>query len=268
MKAFIIDVSICNGCYCCQIACKDEHVNNDWMPYARPQPDTGHFWLKLNEFTRGTAPRVKMHYVPELCRHCDRAPCMTACPVPDAIYKRNDGLVIIDPAKCTGCKQCTGACPYGAIYFNEELSIAQKCTGCAHLLDNGWQEPRCVEACPTQALRFVEEAELESVISKYDAGTPDKDTSPRVYYLNIPRKFVAGAVYDPVVEDVIAGATCSLTDTNTDDEHTTLTDDFGDFWFEDLEISNFTLKVEANGKSKTIADINTEKDVNLGDIPL
>ena len=37
MKAFVIDVSICNGCYCCQIACKDEHAGNDWTPYAKPQ---------------------------------------------------------------------------------------------------------------------------------------------------------------------------------------------------------------------------------------
>ena len=36
MKAFVIDVSKCNGCYCCQIACKDENVGNDWTPYAKP----------------------------------------------------------------------------------------------------------------------------------------------------------------------------------------------------------------------------------------
>jgi len=58
MKAFVIDVSICNGCYCCQIACKDEHVGNDWTPIAKPQPDTGQFWLKQNEFVRGTVPKV------------------------------------------------------------------------------------------------------------------------------------------------------------------------------------------------------------------
>jgi len=34
---------------CCQIACKDEHVSNDWTPIAKPQPDTGQFWLKLNQ---------------------------------------------------------------------------------------------------------------------------------------------------------------------------------------------------------------------------
>ena len=74
MKAFVIDVSICNGCYCCQIACKDEHVGNDWTPIAKPQPDTGQFWLKQNEFVRGTVPKVKMHYIPVLCMHCDEAP--------------------------------------------------------------------------------------------------------------------------------------------------------------------------------------------------
>src|SRR4030042_3857258 len=102
MKTFLIDVSICNGCYCCQIACKDEHAGNDWTPYARSQPDTGQFWLKLNEFIGGTMPKVKMHYVPVLCMHCDNAPCMSACSVEGAIYKRDDGLGIIDPGKGTG----------------------------------------------------------------------------------------------------------------------------------------------------------------------
>ena len=64
MKAFVIDVGICNGCYACQIACKDEHVGNDWTPIAKPQPDTGQFWLKLTEHIRGTVPKVKMHYRP------------------------------------------------------------------------------------------------------------------------------------------------------------------------------------------------------------
>ena len=78
-----------------------------------------------------------MHYVPNPCMHCDDAPCMESCPVEGAIYKRDDGLVIIDTDKCTGCKDCVDACPYGAIYFNDDLNLAQKCTGCAHLLDDG-----------------------------------------------------------------------------------------------------------------------------------
>lgn len=267
MKAFVVDVSVCNGCYCCQIACKDEHVGNDWTPIAKPQPDTGQFWLKINEYIRGTVPKVKMHYLPVLCMHCDKAPCKEACSA-GAIYKRDDGLVVIDPVKCTGCKLCVDACPYKVIFFNEDLNLAQKCTGCAHLLDKGWQEPRCVDACPTQALRFVDESEIKTQIAKAEILKPESGTRPRVYYLNIPRKFVAGTVYDPVAEEIIREAACTLTDSTSRQEFTTKTDGFGDFWFEGLKEGKFSLLIEKNGKSKKISDINTEKDVNLGDIPL
>lgn len=267
MKSFVIDVSHCNGCYCCQIACKDEHVGNDWTPYAKPQPDTGQFWCKMNEFIRGAVPKVKMHYVPVLCMHCDDAPCMAACPIEGAIYKRKDGLVIIDPAKCTGCKNCVDSCPYGAIYFNEDLNIAQKCTGCAHLLDNGWKEPRCVDACPTQALIFGEESELKELISKGEVLHPEFGTKSRIYYLNIPKKFVAGTVYDPLKKEVIIGATCTLTPSDSGEKLAIKTDGFGDFWFEGLKVDTFSLKIEHDGKIKKIDSISTQKDVNLGDIP-
>jgi tetrathionate reductase subunit B len=63
VKAFVIDVTRCNGCYQCQIGCKDEHCGNDWSPYAKPQPDTGQFWGKMNEYVRGNTPQVRMSYV-------------------------------------------------------------------------------------------------------------------------------------------------------------------------------------------------------------
>ena len=267
MKAFVIDVGICNGCYCCQISCKDEHVGNDWTPIAKPQPDTGQFWLKQNEFVRGTVPKVKMYYRPHLCMHCDDAPCMPACPIEGAIYKRDDGLVIIDPTKCTGCKSCVDACPYSVIYFNEDLNIAQKCTGCAHLLDTGWKEPRCADACPTGAIKFGEESEFKSQIAKAEVMHPEYKAKPRVYYLNIPRKFVAGTIYDPAAKEVIIGATCTLTAAAK--KRTATTDGFGDFWFEGLDVGKYSLKIEAKGfAAKTIGAISTEKDVNLGDIAL
>ena len=172
MKHFVLDLEICNGCYCCQIACKDEHVANDWMPYTKPQPDTGQFWIKLQETVRGTVPKVKVSYLPAMCMHCGDAKCMDACKVPGAIYRREDGMIVIDPAKCTGCKLCPDACPYDAIYFNEDLNIAQKCTGCAHLLDDGWDVPRCVDACATGALKFAEESELKEYIAKEERLRP------------------------------------------------------------------------------------------------
>ncbi len=268
MKAFIIDVSKCNGCYSCQISCKDEHVGNDWAPYARPQPDTGQFWLKIHEYVRGTVPKVKTAYRPVLCMHCDNAPCISACPVEGGIYKRHDGLVVINPQKCTGCKNCVDACPYGVIYFNEDLNLAQKCTGCAHLLDRGWKEPRCVEICPSGAISFGEEAELAGRIKPAEALQPEAGTQPRVYYLNLPKKFVAGTVYDPEAEEVIVGANCTLTELPGGRKLTTSTDGFGDFWFEGLEAGEFSLEIASGQKRKTIDSIKTDQDVNLGDIHL
>ena len=67
-KVFCIDVAKCNGCYNCQLACKDEHVGNDWAPYAKPQPEIGQFWCKLQENVGGTIPKVKIHYISQLCK--------------------------------------------------------------------------------------------------------------------------------------------------------------------------------------------------------
>ena len=113
-KVLVIDIDKCNGCYNCQISCKDEHVGNDWSPIAKPQPDTGQFWNKVTDYVRGSVPKVKMSYLHSICQHCDAAPCIESCSV-KAIYKRDDGIVIIDPEKCRGQRSCVEACPYGAI---------------------------------------------------------------------------------------------------------------------------------------------------------
>ena len=99
-KAFIIDVAKCSGCRNCQIACKDEHVDNDWSPWAKPQPDTGQFWCRVDEQVRGQVPKVKISYTVHMCQHCENAPCMAVAP--DAVYRREDGLVIVDPQKAAG----------------------------------------------------------------------------------------------------------------------------------------------------------------------
>jgi tetrathionate reductase subunit B len=268
-KVFIIDVGICNGCYSCQISCKDEHVGNDWSPIAKPEPDAGQFWMKLEEHICGTVPKVKMHYIPILCQHCDDAPCMKACPI-NIIYKRDDGLVIIDANKCNGCKVCVDACPYKAIYFNESLNIAQKCTGCAHLLDGGeWKVPRCADSCPTEAIKFGEESEFKALIAKAEIMKPELGTKPRVYYLNVPKKFIAGTVYDPKAKEVIIGATCALSGSKLSKAITVNTDAFGDFWFKNLPDGKFSLTISAASfMPKKFDNLNTEKDINLGDIPL
>ena len=265
-KAFVIDVSRCSGCYNCQLACKDEYVGNEWTPYSKSQAQIGQFWLKVQDNVCGTMPKVKIHYIAKLCNHSRKAACMEACNH-GAIYRREDGFIIIDPVKCKGCRDCQAACPYEAIYFNDELHIAQKCTGCAHLLDNGHTMPRCVEACPTDAMKFGEEEELKDWIEGASVMIPETGLLPRVYYRNIPGKFIAGTVYDPVKEEVIIGAKCRLNSGGKVWE--TMTDDFGDFWFKDLPVGLFDLVISAPGfEYKTFKNLKTAKDINLGDIPL
>jgi Fe-S-cluster-containing dehydrogenase component len=236
------------------------------MPYAKPQPETGHFWFRLNKHVLGNTPQVRVRYVAQLCNHCTNPACLAACPE-EAIFKRADGLVIIDPAKCNGCRNClhTDACAYGVIYFNEDLNIAQKCTGCAHLLDNGWTETRCADACPTEALRFAEESDLDT--SGTEILHPEYGLDARVHYKNLPKKFVAGTVFDSAADEVVIGATCTL---SGDSSATATTDEFGDFWFEGLPEGNFSLNIAATGyTTKTISAIDTTTaDVNLGDIDL
>ncbi|MCB2180316.1 carboxypeptidase regulatory-like domain-containing protein [bacterium] len=268
MKVFVVDVAKCNGCYSCQIVCKDEHVGNDWAPIAKPQPDTGQFWMKINEKVHGSVPKVKMTYTAVMCQHCENAPCMNNCPE-DAIERRDDGLVVINTDKCSGCMNCVDDCPYGVIYYNEELKLAQKCTGCAHLLDQGWEVPRCVDACPTEALQFGEEEDFKELIAQAETMHEEYGTKPRVFYMNLPKKFIAGTIYDPVIDEVLIGATLTLQNVDTEEVFKAETDTFGDFWFKQLETGTYTLWVEMDGYlTQTFENISTEEDVNIGDIAL
>lgn len=265
MKVFVIDIARCNGCYNCQIVCKDEHVGNEWLPYAKAQPDTGHFWAKLNETVHGQVPKVKVEYRPILCMHCDNPSCIKLGE--DAVYKRPDGLVIIDPVKAQGKKELVDTCPYGAIHWNEELNIAQKCTGCAHLIDGG-EIPRCVDACSTEALRFGEEEDFAEEIAAAEVLKPELGLKPRIYYLNLPKYFLAGDVWDPIDNEVIEGAKVTLT-AEDGTKWTTETDDFGDFWFRRLESGSYDLTIEAEGyKRVEKSGIKLEESLNLGDFPL
>ncbi|MCD8144401.1 MAG: carboxypeptidase regulatory-like domain-containing protein [Oscillospiraceae bacterium] len=266
-KVFVIDVARCSGCHNCQLSCKDEHCENDWRPYAAPQPPTGQFWCKVTDHPRGQIPKVKIHYLPVLCNHCDNAPCMQTAR-DGAIYRRPDGLVVIDPAKAQGQRELVDACPYGAIFWNEELALPQKCTGCAHLLDHGSKVPRCVEACPTEALKFGDEEELAELLQDAVVLHPEYGTAPRVYYRNIPGCFLGGLVYDPKEEEVLIGAKVTLTlEDGTVQE--TVTDDFGDFWFRELPECAASVTIEAPGYcTRTFDGLDTRSCPNLGDIPM
>lgn len=267
-KVFIFDHAKCNGCRNCQIACKDEHVDNDWAPYAAPQPDTGHFWTRVEERVCGQVPKVKVSYMLHMCQHCGNAACVNAAP--DAVYRRDDGLVIIDPQKARGMRDLVDACPYGVVFYNEELDLPQKCTGCAHLVDEG-EIPHCVDVCPHEAIRFGDEEEFAAEIANAEALSAERAEAdkPRVYYLNLPKRFIGGVVVDPEADEVVIGATVTAENLDTGEVAVVQTDEFGDFWFLRIEEARWRVYVEADGYMTRVVETSTvEEDRNVGQIDL
>ena len=106
----VIDVAKCNGCYSCFLACKDEHCGEEFSGYSAAQPMTGQHWINLVEVERGTYPKVKLNHIPVTCAQCQKPACLKAAEN-GAVYKREDGIVMIDPVKAAGQKQIVNDCP-------------------------------------------------------------------------------------------------------------------------------------------------------------
>ena len=271
--SFLIDVTRCSGCYNCFMACRDEHYANDYPGYSAPQPLSGQFWMQLNEVERGAYPRPRLDYVPISCQHCAEAPCMEAA-LDGAVYRRDDGIVIIDPVKAKGQRQIVKACPYRVVCWNEELEVPQKCAMCAHRLDAGDKQPRCSEACPTGAMVFGDLDDPRSEISQRVAALatevlhPEYGCSPLVLYHGIPKRFVAGEVLLGDADDVCAkGVRVSLDGEGVRAE--TTSDVFGLFEFEGLAQSAvYRITVTHPGYGPWEADVKTHTDVDLGQIVL
>ncbi|MCP4071613.1 MAG: oxidoreductase [Hyphomicrobiales bacterium] len=237
----IIDVADCHNCNNCFLVCKDEYVGNDIKGYCAPQPLHGHKWINILAKERGQYPMVETTYLPTMCNHCDDAPCVKAGD--GAVEKRSDGIVIINPDKAIGRQDIVESCPYGAIWWNDELSLPQAWTFDAHLLDRGWKEPRCVQSCPTGAMNAIKISdEMMAVLASAEKLEPirnDLDTKPRVYYKNLHRftkLFVAGEVLGTAggVTDCVAGARVELRSAETE-LSVTRTDPFGEFKIDGMD---------------------------------
>lgn len=270
-KSFLIDVDKCSSCGLCIVSCKDEHVENSHLPWAAPQPATGHFWIDVLKRERGTTPRVRMSFLPLNCQHCADAPCMTKCRE-GAIKRRDDGLVWIDPELCNGCGDCQEACPYDVIYMNDDLGIAQKCTGCAHRVDAG-ELPRCAEVCPHDAILFGDTASLlpgdANDHRPAEAFHPEYETRPTVIWKGLPRPWIAGMVVDARSDEVVIGASVVVLDQSGQQAGTTVSDEFGDFWIKGLaQDSTYTVSVTKDGYEEFRSSVVTAKDCDLGTILL
>jgi len=271
----IIDVAECTNCNNCTLATMDEYVDNTWPGYSAPMPRHGHMWINILQKERGQTPKIDVAYVPTMCNHCDDAPCVARGD--GAVQKRADGIVLIDPVKSKGRKDLVEACPYGHIWWNEELKIPQAWPFDAHLLDAGWTETRGQLSCPTGAMRAikVDDAEMQQMAREQNLEVlkGELKTKPRVYYRNLWRYtkcFISGSIsaaQDGVIE-CVAGATVQLVKNNNVIMETT-SDNFGDFKFDCLDENSgpYGVIIAANGK-KTAVEVILGPSVDVGELRL
>lgn len=269
----IVDVAKCNNCHNCFVSAKDEHVGNDFPGYAAPQPLHGHQWIDMRRKERGSYPVAESNFMPVMCNHCDNSPCIAAAK-DGAAYKREDGIVIIDPVKAKGQKQIVDACPHGAVFWNEELQLPQKWIFDAHLLDAGWTKTRAEQVCPTGALKSVkvEDAEMQNIAAReqLEVLKPELGTRPRVYYKNLhlmQKAFVGGTVVttNNGVEDCVAGATIVvMKDGRVAGQ--TVSDAFGEFKVDHIEPDSgtYTIKVQVSGKPEATREVDVGDSIYAG----
>ena len=269
MKTILVDPSRCIQCSNCWVACKDEHCDNSWLPIAAPQGDN-QWWIQVYETEVASGAHMKLHRVPVLCQHCKNAACIDACKS-GAIKRREDGIVIIDPVVCNGDKNCVAACPYERIFFNEGLRIAQKCTMCAHLLDAGWEKPRCVTACPNDALAYIDVEELteENLYAPLEYLYPQYGTDPLIAYVRIPKPFVAGELASKDEKQCIEGAYIRVVNQVTGAVFEGYSSTFGDFHIDVDKPGFYSVTIMKEGfKHKTFTDVDLRKSLSLDVVKL
>ena len=272
----IIDVAECTNCNLCTLAAMDEYVGNEFPGYSAPMPKHGHKWINILQKERGQVPTVDIAYVPTMCNHCDNAPCVAKGG--GAVSKRADGIVLIDPVKAKGRKDLIDACPYGHIWWNEELSLPQAWTFDAHLIDQGWRQTRGQQSCPTGAMRAIcvdDDAMAKlAVEQRLETIKPELGTKPRVYYKNLWRYatcFIAGSLSAPAngVVDCVEGAQVRLLK-NGATVAEAATDNYGDFKFDRLgeNSGEYIVEISAAGQAKKAVTAKLGASINLGEIRL
>jgi Fe-S-cluster-containing dehydrogenase component len=259
----IVDASLCNQCYACTLACKDEHFGNDYPPITLGIQELGEDWLRMHIEERGSGSFTRSECWPEYCRHCDEPACARAGA---AVYRRDDGIVLIDPARAKDDRKLADACPFGAIAWNGEKNMPQKCTLCAHLLDAGEPVPRCVEACPTGALLFGDANDPAGAVgAALDANPALAAQQCVVRYTGKTGRFVAGSVYLSKTE-VAADADVRLLCEGRELARTR-TNGFGDFFFRDLpEDRRCEVEIRAEGRTPKTLSADTSRDVCFEEI--
>jgi Fe-S-cluster-containing dehydrogenase component len=172
----VIDLDICVGCQACTTSCKEWNGSGYSAPLTDTQPYGEHpsgVWFNRVHSFEVTAEdgSSKTINFPKSCLHCDDAPCVTVCPTGASYKREDDGIVLVNPDTCIGCKLCSWACPYGAREYDSNEGVMKKCTLCVDKIYNQdlpahSRVPACVSACPTGARSFGDLGDPSSAVSK------------------------------------------------------------------------------------------------------
>ncbi len=213
---FGVDATKCIGCLRCVEACKTEnavpknahqfrtwveryvHIEGDPEVHIDSQQDPVNIAASGSEKEFRFANRYKnakvdkAFFVPKLCNQCTHPACVQVCPT-GATYRTKDGVILVDPDYCIGCRYCVQACPYGARYFDEDRGVADKCNWCYHRITKGLQ-PACVEVCPVGARVFGDQMDKQSPVSLFIRNNrvqvlrPETGNAPNVFYVGIDKE--------------------------------------------------------------------------------
>jgi len=170
---FIFDPNKCTGCEACQLACTMENTLA-----------IGRSWRRIDTYNPRRHPEVPLFHLSLACNHCVRPPCQAGCPA--AAYRRDPetGALLLDAARCVGCRYCAWICPYEAPVFDPATGVMTKCTFCHPRLLQG-RPPACVELCPTGALAFTTRSEPDTIEAV--PGFPAGDAEPNLKILPLTR---------------------------------------------------------------------------------
>jgi tetrathionate reductase subunit B len=172
----VIDLRRCVGCQSCTVSCAVEN-----------RVSAGHFRTVASDYELVRNGTTRRFVLPRTCNHCESPACTTVCPT-QATYRRADGVVVVNNSRCVGCAACVQACPYDARFINPATGTADKCTWCAHRIDQGLL-PACVETCVGGARVFGDLNDPDSAVSRLlreqptQALSPAFGTRPRVLYV-------------------------------------------------------------------------------------